>query len=123
MMEQNRNDNIEDLKAELQDVGREIDQLVEKDDDEFRDGAKQVLADFNQKIENFENNMEQTGEKIDQQTQESIKDLKDKSQEIENKLDRWGNNTQTNTAEFKAEIKHDFNQFGESVKDFFKDNV
>jgi len=42
---------------------------------------------------------------------------------IEAKLVQLDDESQENFAEIKSEIKHDFTEFGESVKNFFNDNI
>ena len=116
-------ENIENLKEELRDVGQAIDQLAENENQDFKNEAQNIIDKFNRNIENFENKMKDSGEKIDDETQEKINDMKAKSNELEAKLDNLGDNTKENWNELKKEMKHDFSAFGSSIKDFFDDNV
>ncbi len=114
---------LKELKEELRDVGQAIDNLADNESQEFKSDAEEILNSFNQKIDNFERKLEETDEKVGQETQEAIADLKAKEEKLEEKLEKAGDNTQDNWIELKKELKHDFSEFGSSVKNFFNDNV
>ncbi len=114
---------LDALQSDLKDLGQSIENVAEENNEEFQDHAKQVLNKFDKKIEKFEENAKLTGEEMSETTQDAIKDLKSQSKKIAAKLDKMGDDTKENWQDLKKEVKHDFNQFGESVKDFFNDNV
>ena len=121
--EETSNEELQELKKELKDVGQAVDNLAAKEGDDFKASAQKILNDFNQKIDAFEADLKQNNEKIDSKTQEAIDNLKDEGNKLQVKLDKFSNTNQENWEEFKAEVKHDFSEFGKSVKDFFRDNV
>ncbi len=121
--EETSSEELQELKKELKDVGLAIDNLAAKEGDDFKSGAQNILYDFNQKIDAFESDLKQRNEKIDSKTQAAIDNLKDEGNKLQVKLDKFSDTNQENWEEFKAEVKHDFSEFGKSVKDFFKDNV
>jgi len=123
MKEDKTQEHLQELKAELKDVGKEIDQLAENESSEFKGNAQNVMNDFNQKLNSFEQKLEESGEEIDQKTEDSLNDLKDQADKLDAKLKKMEDNTSENMEELKEEIQHDFSEFGESIKNFFEDNA
>lgn len=120
--EEKINANLQQLKKEMNDVSAAIDNLKQSES-EFKQQAQLVLDEFNQKMENFEMKLKASGEEIDQQTQQNITNLKNAEKELQNKLNMLNDEQNENLAEFKEEVKHDFSEFGKSVKSFFNDDI
>ena len=120
--EEKTNANLQELKKEMNDVSVAIDSLKQSES-EFKQQAQVVLDEFNQEMEKFEMKLKESGEKIDQQTQQNITDLKNAEKELQAKLNMLNDEQNENLAEFKEEVKHDFSEFGKSVKNFFNDNI
>jgi len=114
---------LNELKADLQDIGRELDNATEKEGDEFKTEAKRAIDRFNNKIDEFERDMKEAGREIDAETQEIIDDLEAEGKQLDAKLERYGDESQADWQEFKNEVKSDFKEFGESIENFFEDNV
>jgi gas vesicle protein len=121
--ESNADKNLRELKTELKQLGEAIENTSQKTGEEFKDDALQILNDFNMKVDNFEQKLKESGEEIDMMTRASIDELKDQGEKVRTKLDQFGDDTQQDMEELKAEMKHDFTEFGNSMKDFFSDNV
>lgn len=113
---------IDDLRFEFRELGDKIDSTANLNDNEFQAEAKEVLQDFENSLEKFEAKLKEGGEEISEETKEGIDNLKKESRELKSKLDSYSNESEANMAELREEMKHDFSQFGNSVKDFFKDN-
>jgi ElaB/YqjD/DUF883 family membrane-anchored ribosome-binding protein len=118
-----KNEDLQELKAELKDVGREINQLAEKQGEDFTKSAEKVVNDVDQIISKFEDNLKENGEKIDYNTQQAITELKSSGQQLKIKLEKQKDKTQENWDELSKELKHDFKEFGKGVENFFSDNV
>jgi ElaB/YqjD/DUF883 family membrane-anchored ribosome-binding protein len=116
------NGNLKALKSELKDVGTEIEQLTASEAADFKAEAKEVISSLNERIAMFENRAERTGEEISESTRAAIDTLENKVVRIESKLKVLGETTEEKAAEYKEELKHDFNELGESIRNFFKEN-
>lgn len=115
--------NLEDLKAELRDVGNEIEQLTSEETAEFKAEAKVVITKIRDRIDTFENQANAAGEEISENTQAAIDSLEVQAVRIESKLRVLGATTEEKADEFKEELKHDFNDLGKSIRNFFADNA
>lgn len=115
--------NLEDLKAELRDVGTEIEQLTSEETAEFRAEAEVVISKIRDRIDTFENQANAAGEEISENTRTAIDSLEVQAGRIESKLKVLGATTEEKAGEFKEELKHDFNDLGESIRNFFADNA
>jgi len=116
-------EDLQELKADLKELGREIDIIAEKEGNEFKSEAKRLVEKFNDKIAEFEEDMKETGKEMDSETQDLIDDLEAEGKKLDLRLDKYGDQSQANWEEFKEEVKRDFNKFGDSIEDFFQDNV
>jgi len=114
---------IDDLKTDLRELSDDIDEAVSKEGDEFKNDAERVVTDVNQRIERFENRADRQDEDIDLETREALENLRTAGQELEEKLENYDDTNRTDYEQFREEVKRDFSVFGESVKDFFEDNV
>jgi ElaB/YqjD/DUF883 family membrane-anchored ribosome-binding protein len=115
---------VDQLKSDLREMSNDLDSVARKSGDDFKNDAKRVVSDINRKVENFENRADRQDEQLDPQTQEALNKIKNEGQQLEQKLDNYtGNQNENNWQQFQEEVKRDFTVFGESVKDFFQDNV
>lgn len=115
--------NLEELKAELKDVGTEIEQLTSEETASFKAEAEEVLTRFKTRINAFENQAEATGEEISASTRTAIDSLEQQAIRIESKLKVLGETTEEKAVEFREELKQDFTDLGESIRNFFKENA
>lgn len=115
--------NLEDLKAELKDVGTEIEQLTAEETAEFKAEAEVVISKIKNRIDTFENQANATGEEISESTQTVLDSLEQQAIRIESKLKVLGETTEQKAVEFREELKHDFNDLGKSIRNFFNDNA
>lgn len=118
-----RSENLEALKAELKDVGTEIEQLTSEESASFKAEAEEVITGFKARINAFENQADATGEEISESTRTAIDSLEQQAVRIESKLKVLGEITEEKAVEFREELKHDFNDLGESITNFFRDNA
>jgi len=116
-------ENIEELKSELRNVGQEIEDISEAEAENFKAKAQGALENFNAKIDEFEADAEQAGQEISFKTKSTLADLKNEAQRIESRLNAFGEATEEEIVDFREELKHDFREFGKSVKNFFTDNA
>lgn len=115
--------NLADLKAELKDVGTEIEQLTAEGTAEFKTEAEILLSKIKNRITTFENQANAAGNEISESTQTAIDSLEQQAVRIESKLKVLGATTEEKAIEFREELKHDFNDLGNSLRNFFNENT
>ena len=115
-------DKDEQVKQELKDVGEEVDELVKAERDKLENDLNNAIADFDQKIEKLNQQIENQKVKISQEQEDALAELKTKRDELQGRLDEAKVQSKEEWNEFKSEFEKDFDNFKTSVKDFFVDN-
>ncbi|HAF31025.1 MAG TPA: hypothetical protein DCG75_18460 [Bacteroidales bacterium] len=121
--EKTTTDQLKELQSDLNSLNTSIENLSQTENEKFKEEALKIIDDFNFKISNFENQLRVEGKQIDENTQQALDELKASMKNIETKLIQLNNETQGNFTEIKSEIKHDFTEFGKSIKNFFDKNI
>ncbi len=66
--------------------------------------------------------MKASGKKIDAQYAASVDALEQKNKDLKNRMDAYGNNTQSDWESFKREFSHDMDELGKALKDLTVNN-
>ncbi len=113
----------EDLKEAQKDANIAAQKAVEAEE------WKVFKADTELKIKNNETiiadlkaKMKVTGKKLDAVYAKSIDDLEQKNKDLKNRMDVYGNNTQSDWNAFKREFNHDMDELGKALKDLTVNN-
>lgn len=118
----NGDGNKQELKKEVQDVKDELGEIAADKKQELKDEVNDVVDAFNKQIQELDAHIRKGGRKLDAQSEEKLKDLKAQRDKLKMKLNEIESQTKDSWDSFTEEVKHDSKQFGESVRDFFRDN-
>ncbi len=116
-------ESLETLKQDLNGFAEAIENLAQKQSGNFQEKAVDVLNQVDEKIDQFQEKAKKSGDELDEETKSALEDLKVRSDKLKEKIRNMNDKTENTVKDSEEELKHDFIEFGKSVKGFFEDNV
>lgn len=110
------------IEEEMEDVKQELSDTIKEEMAAFKKEMRQSLDEYGEKIDTYEKELEELQTRQDVTLTNMLNDLKARRDSITTKIEEIDQKTADEWEEFKAEIRHDVNQYIESVKAFFEDN-
>lgn len=91
---------------------------LKEDDPQFSKKLENKLDSLEQNLSALNEEMEQTAYKSNKKLRLALNDLQQEGKELKNKVAQWSQDTGEEAGELKEEIKADFNDFKESIKNW-----
>lgn len=112
----------EDLKEEVKDANADAVKKANAEEwKEFKTRSNEEIKDNEKKIAEIRVKLKKPGKLLDPIYEKRIANLEEKNRDLQAKLDGYETN-QSDWESFKAEFKHDMDEFGKAFKDITVNN-
>ncbi len=116
--QQNKDDNfIDKIENEITEAKEDFNALKE-DDPEFSEKLEKKLDKLETNLKALNKEMEQTAYKSNKKLRLALNDLQQKGIELKSKVEQWSEDTGDEASDLTEDIKKDFENFKESIKDW-----
>lgn len=112
----------EDLKEEVKDANADAVKKANAEEwKEFKSKSNEEIKENEKKIAELKVKLKKPGKMLDPMYEKRIANLEEKNRNLQAKLDGYETN-QSDWESFKAEFKHDMDEFGQAFRDITVDN-
>ncbi|MCG6188361.1 hypothetical protein [Maribellus maritimus] len=109
-------DTLDKAEVKFEKFKEDIEDLSE-DDPKFVDKLEKKLIEFENNMEELGENVDEAGDQTAQKFNDSMENVRQEARELKNKVSQWSDKTGDNMEELGNEIKEDFENFKESLRD------
>jgi len=112
----------DELKVEVKDANAEAVKKANAEEwKEFKNESQEQIKENDRKIAELKEKVKRPGTLLDPMREKRIANLEEKNRNLQLKLDGYETN-QSDWESFKAEFKHDMDEFGKAFKDLTVNN-
>ena len=124
--EQEAQENVDSAEVALSEAKEDLDEAKRAATAEewqtFKDETNAKIEENNTKIAELKSEIKETGKDIDATYKRNVDTLEQKNKRLKIKLDSYKNDVNSDWTSFKRELNHDFDELGQSLKDFTVNN-